>query len=467
MSQDRLSHAIVVGGSLAGMLAARVLSEHFSQVTVIERDEYPDSPQPRPGIPQSRHVHGMLLRGTGIIENMLPGITDELLRLGTLKVDVGEDVAWLTSKGWGFRYRSGMTVLSFTRDLLDNVVRRQVSRWSNITILPGYEAARLLTNPPGSRVTGVQIRERGVTKNERNIYADFVVVASGRNSKLNEWLVELGYGAADESHVNAHVGYASRLYAIPDSWTADWKGVILQTAPPERVRGGLILPVEGNRWLVTAIGGDRDYPPVDEGGFLNFVESLPSREIFDAIKGAKPLTPISGFRMMENRIRHFEKMKRWPERLVTLGDGVCAFNPVYAQGMTMAAIGADLLREMIAQRGVDGLGIEYQKELAKANKHPWMLATGTDFRFRTTEGLKPGAALNFMHWYMDNIFQLSTYDSEVRGRFFDVHQMLLPPSALFAPWIVWRVAKTALRPRKDEPERQRKATPLRSQTAGD
>jgi len=409
----------------------------------------------------------MLLRGTGIIENMFPGITDELLRLGTLKLDMGEDVAWLTSKGWGFRYRSGMTVLSFTRDLLDNVVRRQVSRWSNITILSGYEAGGLLTNPTGDRVTGVQIRERGVPKNERNIDADFVVVASGRNSKLNEWLVDIGYGAAEESHVNAHVGYASRLYAIPASWTADWKGVILQPAPPERVRGGLILPVEGNRWLVTAIGGDRDYPPVDEGGFLNFIESLPSREIFDAISGAKPLTSISGFRMMENRIRHFEKMKRWPERLVALGDGVCAFNPVYAQGMTMAAIGAKLLSDMIARRGVNGLGLDYQKQLASANKAPWMLATGTDFRFRSTEGLKPGAALKLIHWYMDKILELSTHDSEVRTCFFNVHQMIKPPAALFAPWIAWRVAKTALRHRKAEPERQQRAIPLHSQTAGD
>ena len=444
MSQDRLSHAIVVGGSLAGMLTARVLSHHFSQVTIIERDEYPESPAPRPGIPQSRHLHGLLLRGTRILEDIFPGISAELLESGALKLDAGDDLKWLMPRGWGVRYSSGMTVLSFTRDLLDYVVRKHVNRWPNITILSGYEAVGLLTNLFNDRVRGVRIRDRHAEKDVKNIEADFVVVASGRNSKLNEWLADLGYDAAEESYVNAHVGYASRLYSIPAAWEADWKAVILQAAPPERVRGGLMLPVEGNRWLVTAVGGDRDYPPVDEGGFLSFIESLPSREIIDAISHAKPLTAISGYRTMENRIRHFEKMKKWPRRLVTLGDGVCAFNPVYAQGMTMAAIGAELLSDMIASRGIDDLGLEYQKRLAKANNAPWMLATGTDFRYRTTEGIKPGPASEFMHWYMDKIFQLVTHDSIVRTRFFEVHQMTKPASALFAPQIVWRVVKTAL-----------------------
>ena len=228
-----------------------------------------------------------------------------------------------------------------------------------------------------------------------------------------------------------------------------------------------MFPVEGNRWMVTLMGGDRDFPPVDEVGFSDFMRSLPSSELYEALKHAKALTPVSGYRNMENRVRHFEKMRRWPERLVTLGDGVCAFNPVYGQGLTMAAIGSELLDKMISKRGIDGIGKVFQKALAKENQAPWMLATGEDYRYRTTQGAKPGSMLKFMHWYLDRVFELSTRDTIVRQRFFEVHQMIKPAAALFAPGIALRVIMAAIAPVQAEAANVRKAQPLRSQPTGD
>ncbi len=471
MSVGKRTHAIVIGGSLAGLFSARVLSKYFDSVTVVERDKYPNTPGNRPGVPQSRHLHALLLRGKRIVESLFPGISDDLMNSGAIELDAGSDLAWFMPAGWGIRYRSGITALSFSRDLLDFVVRGRIRQIENITLLEETDVIGLRATLHGDRITGVTIREKNVegrkAGNGIDLEADLVVVASGRSSKLPEWLVQLGYDAPEESYVNANVGYASRYYSIPAQWESDWKAVFLQARPPERTRAGVLFPVEGNRWMVSLMGGDRDFPPVDEQGFNDFMRGLPSSELYEAVHNARALTPISGYRNMENRVRHFEKMRRWPRGLVALGDGVCAFNPVYGQGMTMAAIGAELLDQMIRERGIDGIGQEFQKKLAKENQAPWMLATGEELRFRTTKGAKPNSMLKFMHWYLDRVFELSTRDHIVRQRFFEVHQMIKPPTALFAPGIVLRVLKAAISRFELDASNSPKPLPLRSRTTGD
>jgi hypothetical protein len=261
---------------------------------------------------------------------------------------------------------------------------------------------------------------------------------------MPQWLAAIGCDAPKETVVNAHLGYASRLYRIPAGFEADWKAFFVQAAPPDRTRAGVLFPIEGGRWMVTLGGGDRDYPPTDEEGFLAFARSLPTPEFYEAIKEAEPLTPISGYRTTENRWRHYERMKRWPERLVVLGDGACAFNPVYGQGMTMAARGAQLLDQVLikGRRGPDrlrGLGRAFQQRLARINGEPWLLATGEDYRYRGCEGAPPSRSLRLMHKYMDRIFVISTENSYVRQRFLEVQQMLKPPTTLFSPRVVGRV----------------------------
>jgi 2-polyprenyl-6-methoxyphenol hydroxylase-like FAD-dependent oxidoreductase len=449
------SHAIVIGGSLAGLLAARVLAGHFNLVTIVERDRLPEEPVARPGVPQARHLHALLVRGRRILEELFPGFGDEMRAAGAHAVDIANDFAWMTPGGWGVNFPSELQMLSFTRDLLDSVVRRRVRSIPNVRFVEEAEVTGLLTTATGKAVNGVRLKIRSSLGarpgEEERIQADLVVDASGRTSKMPDWLTALGYEAPTETVINAHLGYASRLYEIPGDFNPACKGLYIQAAPPRHTRAGILICVEGNRWIVTLGGGDRDYPPTDEEGFLEFARSLRDPSFYNAIKNARPLTSISGYRFTENRRRHYERLTRWPEALLVLGDGACAFNPVYGQGMTTAALGAQLLdralREQKQRRG-DGdlsrLARSFQKRLAKLNADPWTLATGEDYRYRSTEGGSPGLFDRLMHRYINHVFQLSTRSVTVRHQFLQVQGMLKPPTALFHPRVLLRVVGHSL-----------------------
>ncbi|MGH8612263.1 MAG: NAD(P)/FAD-dependent oxidoreductase [Gammaproteobacteria bacterium] len=363
---------------------------------------------------------------------------------GAPLVDMGEEMAWLTPQGWGVRFNLGLEVLSFTRPLLDLHVRRRLISDCRVQVMDNTEIVCLLPGRQSGRVAGALVRARGENSNtvdEMRLSADLVVDATGRASRAPQWLEKLGYPAPEETIINAHLGYASRLYRIPEGFSADWKCVFVQAAPPERKRGAILFTVEGDRWLVTLIGGGRDYPPTDEATFLEFARSLPVPVIYDAIRQAEPLSPIRGHRGTENRLRHFERVVRQPENFIAFGDSVCAFNPVYGQGMTIAAMGAMALHECLGeQKGIlKGFAKRFQKRLTKVTAAPWMLATSEDYRYRETEGGSPNLATRFMHRYMDHVVKLSTFDTGVRRVLLEAFGMLVKPSAFFRPNIFLRV----------------------------
>lgn len=438
---------------MAGMLAARVLSEFFDEVLLIERDGFPQAPQDRPGVPQAKHLHALLPRGQFILEDLFPGLKAEMNGAGALSLDVGFDIAWLTPAGWGVRFPLGVTGLASSRSLLDWGVRRRVAALEKIRILDHREATGLILDERGDAVCGVTFRKRqganetGETVEEMR--ADLVVEASGRASKLPHLLTAIGYDSPRQTVINAHLGYASRFYKIPAGLKDQWKAIFIQAAPPEHVRAGLMFPVEDNRWLVTLIGGDRDYPPTDEAGFLNFARSLRSPMLYEALRNATPVSPISAHRGTENRRRHYEHLSRWPERLLVLGDSVCAFNPVYGQGMTTAAIGAGCLRDWFKRKDYrqPGFARTFQRALAKLNADPWMLSTGEDYRYRGFEGGSPTALSRFMHWYVDQVLFQTTISVEARKHFLRVQGMIKSPKSLFHPAIVARVIRHAFRKR--------------------
>ena len=450
-AENRNGHAVVLGGSFAGLLAARVLSDHFERVTLIERDAYPHTPQARKGTPQANHVHGLLVRGRQILEELFPGVQDEMIAAGAPEVDLGKEVAWFTPAGWGVRFASDLNLLSFTRPLLDFHVRRRLALNSRIEILDNTEVLRLLPDSTENHLAGVLICPRTAEADRRvakELHADLVVDATGRASRTPRWLEELGYQTPKETVVNAHLGYASRFYHVPDDFEADWKCVFIQAAPPEHKRGAIMFTVEDRRWLVTLLGGGRDYPPADEAEFLEFVRGLPVSTIYDAIKSAEPASPIKTHRGTENRLRQFESVKRLPDNLLLLGDAVCAFNPVYGQGMTIAALGAQALQQtLIKQKGdLTGLARRFQKRLAKINQAPWMMATAQDYRYRETVGGSPGVRTKFMHRYMDRVVQLATQSVAVREVLLRTFNMLMPPATLFRPRVLFRVLAQGLKP---------------------
>src|SRR5919107_3910372 len=279
-----------------------------------------------------------------------------------------------------------------SRDLLEWTVRKRVGALSRVNFLEKTDVTGLVPTLNGEGVAGVKLRsrdEKGAARSKEPLRAELVVDASGRNSNASKWLKALGYTPPEETYINSHLGYASRVYQRPERFDGDWKGLNLQAAPPEVTRGGVLMPLEGDRWMVTLSGLGADYPPTDEEGFMDFARSLRTPMLYEVIKDAEPIGAISGYRDTENRRRHYEKLSRQPNNLLVTGDAASAFNPIYAQGMTTAALGAEVLEDCLRESDdLTGLSGRFQKRLAKATAGSWLLATGEDFRVRDVEGGK-------------------------------------------------------------------------------
>jgi 2-polyprenyl-6-methoxyphenol hydroxylase-like FAD-dependent oxidoreductase len=434
-------HAVVIGGSMAGMLAAKTLSDHYSSITILERDSASDAPEPRPGVPQGRHLHALLPCGQQIIEQMFPEITKEWCEAGGELLDIGMDFAWRTPPGWGVRFPSGIRMLAASRPLIETIVRRRVLATPNITLMNDTIADSLIHH--GNRVTGLTLGPKTIT-------ADLVVDASGRPSRAPEWLSAMGYDRPRESMVTAHLGYATRVYRRING-PQNWRALYIQAAPPDRTRAGIAFPIEDDRWIVTVCGGDRDYAPTTEDGFLQFIKSLPEPQLYDLVTSCEPLGGITAYRRMENRWRHFENLRCMPEGFIVTGDAVCAFNPVYGQGMTAAALGALALKECLSDTG-SAFPHRFHRNLARRLRTPWMLATGEDSRYRCAEGTHPGLTDRFMQWYVDRVLATSTRDYRVRHAFLRVLAMLDEPPSLFKPSVVRRIVATRAKPAAAQPE---------------
>lgn len=445
-TQER-AHAVVIGGSIAGLFAARVLSDHFNLVSIVDRDRFPDQPVPRKGVPQAHHIHVVLARGQRVFEQLLPGLGGELTAAGAITLEWGYDSLIFTLGVWMPKTRTGLFTHICSRDLLEFTIRRRVSGLGNVRFLEERDVIGLQTDESRARVTGVRTRSRrrAITLPEgEDLRADLVVDASGRASRASEWLQELGYPAPVETTVNSYLGYASRVYEQPSNFSADWKFLVLRGQPPHIVRGGVLYPIEGGRWLVTLAGAGRDYPPLDDAGFLNFAQTLGEVPLlYEVIRDARPLTNPNGYQRTDNRWRHYERLTRWPENFVILGDAVCAFNPLYGQGMTVAALDALTLDECLhystRRNDPGGIAQRYQRAMSKNLSTPWLMATGEDFRVPQTEGAHPGRTLRAMHAYMDKLIYVCSRSPKVFQTYTEVAHLIRPLYVLFRPDIVMRV----------------------------
>ena len=474
---------------MAGLFAANVLADHCEQVTVLERDEAwrtrsrptdhtadtHSLPQAtgRPGVPQSRHVHVLLLRGVQVLRRQFPGLEEELLALGATPLNWLKDTAALAGGSWLPRFDSNLLGYSVSRALLEGQVRERLRRRGNIQFRTGHRVVGLSTGRAQSSVYGPRESEAGangsrvtgavctVGDGTVTLHADLVVDASGRSSRLPRWLEELGYAAPEESTVNADVGYATRWYRVPEDWRADWKMVLLATRFPDIKGGAVVQPVEGRRWVVTLVGYAGDHPPTDEAGFEEFARRLIGPQVWEAISAAEPLTDIGGYRRTENHWRHYERLKRWPDGVIALGDSVCAFNPVYAQGMTVSALSAEILDDVLKRRGnrkrggledarIGCSGLAFQKKLAKMLQTPWQLATSDDFRWAGRKAGEASPVERFMHRYIEHVLD-RIHRPDVCLAFFNAAHLISPPATLFRPRIavpiLWEMVRHgSLRP---------------------
>lgn len=431
-------HAVVIGGSIAGLTTARALADHFEQVTVIERDLLPTEPEPRKAIPQGHHVHALLMRGLLVMESLFPGFQREMESLGVPFADPMADTKLMLPYGWGPRSHSGSRLMLVSRDFLEWGIRLRVKMMPSVTFVEGSRVQGL--SHESGRVTGVRFI-RGDAAVPEHLTADLVVDASGRSSQSPKWLTELGYEGPKETTVDARWGYASRFYRLRPGCEPDWSLALSLPNIVAETRGGVITVQEGNRVIHTIYGALGDYPPIDEEGFVAFSRSLVNHELSETIDGAEPLSDIHGYRLPANRLRHYERLRRRPECFVVLGDAVCVTNPLFGEGMTTAVMGAELLgKELRSRRGrrtLDGLAERFQKRLARQNRVPWMASTGSDYRCPGVVGDPQPAAARLVGHYAERLHILSYQDPEIATKMFEVQQLVRSPASLFSlPYIV-------------------------------
>ncbi|MGH3770941.1 MAG: FAD-dependent oxidoreductase [Pseudonocardiaceae bacterium] len=446
-------HAVVIGSGLAGLLAARVLVDHFDQVTILDRDRFPDKPEHRKGTPQSFHAHGLPLRGREIIDELFPGIEADL---GAAGASTGRDsVPFQVVSPFGplpSRPQPGEFIM-YSRFLLEWAIRARLTQYSQLRLLPEAEAVGLDTSLAGTgaangRVTGVQVRYRKGA-GEGVLAADLVVDASGRGSKAPQWLATLGYGEVEEEVITSGIGYASRFYAKPDQFPTDWTGLVINGRVPRNPRAGLILTIENGQWHVTLGGYANAAPPTDEAGFMQWARDLPDPTIYEAIRVARPLTPIRGYRTPTNRLRHFERVARWPAGFVVTGDAVCAFNPLYGQGITVSAMDALVLRQCLqGHSGGARAGFEqaFQRRLAKNVATPWFVASTEDLRWPGVQlqGAPPRRGTALVRRYLDLVLRAAVRDAYLTEKYLSLIMMTAHPRVLFAPGVLARVARVVI-----------------------
>ncbi|CAN5473874.1 hypothetical protein BH10CHL1_BH10CHL1_44940 [soil metagenome] len=441
-------HAIVIGGSIAGLTAARVLTNHFAKVTIIERDAAQRADSYRTGVPQGRHPHILLGLGQQLLEEMFPGLFKQLLAEGAVQMDLGHEFQFFVNSGWSQPFDSQITGVICSRPMLESAVYQRVAAHPHVQILHEKLVLWLCTDEQKHQATGVQMRDRhNVLAAPTTLQADLVLDASGRDSRALEWLEGLGYTPPQEATINAFAGYSTRIYRKPANFADTWKSLYIMATYPHTPRGAVILPMEGDRWQVCLIGMNGDYPPTDEAGFMEFARSLRTPRFYEAIKHAEPLTDLYGYRRAENRMRYYEKLPRYLENFLVTGDAVYAFNPVYGQGMSTAAMASQTLDACLHKQSgqsLNGLAQAFQKALAGVVAGPWQLATGQDVRWpKTTGGQSPDPMTRMVRHYLDRVLATMPYSAAVSEAFLYVQNMLKPPTSLFHPKILWQVLKPA------------------------
>lgn len=360
-------HAVVVGGGIGGLLAGLGLRRWFSRVTIVERDRFTAAPAPRRGAPQGRCLHMLMAAGLRVVEGLVPGLRQELVRAGAVPFDVGSGGALRLPAGWLPRAPAGIEMLACSRALLEHVLLQRVRAEPGVRLVQGCAVRGL--RAVGGRVVGVRVAAGA----EPVDAAALTVVASGARSALGRWWAELGLPPVAETVVEARHHYVSRWFETPASFDGDWK--LMSVAPAAGAPwGGAIFAAEGGRWGMVLVVPEHEPVPSSDAELLGACMRLVDRRLHDVLVGARPLSPIVRHDHVGSRLAHLERVPEWPAGLAVVGDAVCTLDPYFGLGMTSCARGVAAL----VDHGWDepGAAQAFQRRLAAIVEVPWRLATG-------------------------------------------------------------------------------------------
>jgi 2-polyprenyl-6-methoxyphenol hydroxylase-like FAD-dependent oxidoreductase len=421
---------VVLGASLAGMFAAAACAGGGRSVTVLERDLLPDAPEPRPGVPQGRQPHVLLYRGLLALQELLPGLGQELEDAGAVELDTG-DLAWLGEEGWSPYGSPQYRIHSATRPLLEHLVRSRVRSLPGIVL---HEGARVVSVRRGTGRSWEVVTDDGAVHE-----ADLVVDATGRASRLTQWLGQAGAGPVAVSAVDARTGYATRVYAVPPGLIAT-SGIML-TQTPVLPMGGSVLPVEGGRWLVCAVGSGGHRPSRDAEAFTDFLRALPDPCLAEVVESSRPLSDVAVHRQTGNRRHHYERVRSWPAGLLVLGDALCAFNPVYGQGIAVAACQALLLRRAFDRGYRPGTERRLLRAFARLTRLPWGIATSQDLRLSSSDGSPTLTQELAGRWTREVVLLSAHGHARAQRTMARVYHLMAPARVLAHPALVAAVVR--------------------------
>ena len=431
-------HAIVMGASMAGLLSARILSDYFKKVTVIERDKLNDRAENRKGQPQAGHGHGILPSGMAILDRYFPGLGDAVHESGGVMADLGSSFIWHVLGGYRKPFESGLLITLASRAHLEWQIRRRLLEIPNVRLLDEHQAVGMVKSDEHAGVGGVRLVNLNGEHSETELRAELVVDALGRESATPKWLGAMGFGVPELNSVNIDFGCASRIYERREGDLGGASMLVINPGPTPNLRAGLIFPIEGERWVVTLAGWNGDHPPADDTGFMDYARSLPAPDLHDTILDREPLNQIGVFKVREVRRYRYEKMAQPPDGFLAVGDAVCSFDPTLGQGMATAVMQADVIDKIIRQHdSIKGIGKDFFASTGKIVDVPWKLSIGLDFQFPGTKGKKPFGT-DLINAYFDRVQKATHRDVVVHSAFLQVMNMTEPPTSLFKPGIVLR-----------------------------
>jgi 2-polyprenyl-6-methoxyphenol hydroxylase-like FAD-dependent oxidoreductase len=441
--------AVVIGASMGGLLAARALSETYAHVSVFDRDLFSDVPASRRGVPQDKQLHVLLARGREVLEELFPGLTEELVDLTVPLVDLHGQIDWVNDGNLMRRAPSTLMALGMSRPLLEHVVRARVAALPQVDIIPACEVVGLTATPDSQRITGVRVRERADDAVEREVPADLVVDAGGRGSQTPAWLTALGYPPVPQERVHVGVTYVTRTYRREPHHIGGLLGA-LTNATPEVPRAGVVAVQEDGLFAVALSGMMGEVPPTDDAGMASFAKTLAASHAAEIISSAVPVGDPVVMRFPASQRRHYEKMRRFPDGYLVMADAMCSFNPLYGQGMTVAALQALLLRRLIP-RGTQDLAPRFFRGASRLIDRPWSISVGTDLRFPAVEGRRT-LQIRFVNAYIGRLHTAATTDPVLGAAFLRVINLIDAPARLLAPNLVLRVLRGQRGRRSPEPQ---------------
>ena len=437
------NHAVIIGASMAGLLAAKAIAPHFDKVSILEKDRLPDGPVAHKGTSQAYHSHLLLKAGEEAIEELFPGIREELINAGSHYVEFGQEAAWRHHGYWKATFSKSFKILMQSRPFLEGTIRKRLLKEENVQLLEEKKVKDVLFDPANGSVSGVIIENKD--REPEEMACDLLIDGSGAGSQAVKWLKKGNYPEPKVSKVQLDLTYSSRNFICPHPMTEKYKGVVIYFGPSQPTHTGLAFTTEKDEIMVS-LGGYKSTPPTDDASFLAYAQQLDSTEIYDIFKSLKPASPIRHYKFPEQRRKHFERLTKFPSNLLVMGDAFCRFDPVFGQGMSVAAMEALALKNLMENGNGKSLARSFHKKASRIVGIPWLLSSLEGFRMKHTTGSKPlPVGMKFMHWYLGHIFKLSSTHSRIYVTFVEIFNLKKHPVYLFFPGVFFQVLKQGIR----------------------